>query len=64
MTPMQRKFLIGTIISAVVGTIGGLICLPFGAPFILGFAAGFVLTGMISLFAIAAALESARDKKP
>ncbi len=52
-----------TAISLLVGAIGGYLGTILTAPFYFGFFFGFVLSGLIGMFALAAHIDGEHEKK-
>ena len=52
-----RVLVIGTIVSMVLGVVGGFVAVALSAPFYFGFFIGFTLSGLSTLFAIAASVS-------
>lgn len=57
MTKPVRVLVVGTALSVGLGVAGGELGVYLGAPFYFGFFFGFVLTGLITMFWLAAVLS-------
>jgi len=59
----QVKAILWTVVSFVMGVIGGYIGVYLTAPFYFGFFMTFVLTGLIALFALAVHVTNEQNAK-
>lgn len=57
-----KRILIITVLSFLFGTIGGYLGTILTAPFYFGFFFGFVLTGLIGMFVLAAHVDGEHEK--
>ncbi|GAB4454598.1 MAG: hypothetical protein OHK0029_09380 [Armatimonadaceae bacterium] len=60
--PLGTRIIIATVVSVVFGLIGGFVAHYLEAPFYFGFFFMVVLVGMITMFILAAQLESEQNQ--
>lgn len=59
---LGMRVLVITLVSLAVGVAGGFVGIYLTAPFYFGFFLGLTLAGMIGMFALAAMIETEREK--